>query len=120
MQGRSLSLVANQRKPSRFGDRYLLLPPCGCDVIGIACQPQKLDFGSSSLPTRTNKEGLAAWAASGLENRDDWETMGVRLLGLPPIDCVARKYGASLQRKRMQVQILSQSPSVPSRAGLDP
>lgn len=33
---------------------------------------------------RQNTDSLAAWAASGLENRDDWETMGVRLLGYPP------------------------------------
>lgn len=29
-------------------------------------------------------DGLAAWAASGLENRDDSFGMGVRLLGHPP------------------------------------
>lgn len=29
-------------------------------------------------------EGLAAWVANSFEHCDDWATMGVRLLGLPP------------------------------------
>lgn len=49
---------------------------------GLLSRMGRKPCGSGPLPSST--DSLAARAASGLENRDDTERLGVRLLGYPP------------------------------------
>ena len=71
----------------------------------------------------TNTDSLAARAASGLENRDDTERLGVRLLGYPPISAAFRRIiyrdvvGMLPPVERLERQMVHQSAASGHRRG---
>ena len=68
-------------------------------------------------------DSLAARAASGLENRDDTERLGVRLLGYPPISAAFRRIiyrdviGMLRPVERLERQMVLQSAAPHHNAG---